>query len=119
MKFFIIGSNSFSGSSFINFLNRLDFEVVGVSRSNDVDDIFLPYSWGNKNDLNIYQIDLNKDLNKLMVLIDYHRPDFVINYAAQGMVAESWENPTHWYKTNLLSQVAFHDELRKRTFLKK
>jgi len=35
------------------------------------------------------------------------------------MVAESWENPTHWYKTNLVSQVALHDELRKRTYLKK
>tara|TARA_B100001989_G_scaffold76128_1_gene52370 strand:+ start:6793 stop:7527 length:735 start_codon:yes stop_codon:yes gene_type:complete len=35
------------------------------------------------------------------------------------MVAESWLNPTHWYKTNILSQVALHDELRKKDFLKK
>ena len=35
------------------------------------------------------------------------------------MVAESWLNPTHWYKTNIISQVALHDELRKRKFLKK
>ena len=35
------------------------------------------------------------------------------------MVAESWLNPTHWYKTNTVSQVALHDELRRRTFLKK
>lgn len=35
------------------------------------------------------------------------------------MVAESREEPTHWYKTNLLSQVTFHDQLRKRSFLKK
>ena len=35
------------------------------------------------------------------------------------MVAESWLNPTHWYQTNVLSQVAFHDQLRRRKFLDK
>ena len=35
------------------------------------------------------------------------------------MVAQSWEKPTDWYKTNLISQVAFHDELRKMKFIKK
>lgn len=126
MKFFVIGSNSFSGSSFINFLTTKNYEVIGASRSKDIDNIFLPYNWGNtyskvcnKKNLKTYQIDLNKDLNKLMRLLDNYKPDYIINYAAQGMVAESWENPTHWYKTNLVSQVALHDELRKRTYLKK
>ena len=35
------------------------------------------------------------------------------------MVAESWKEPTHWYQTNLLSQVAFHDYLRKKKVFKK
>ena len=43
----------------------------------------------------------------------------VVNFAAQGMVAESWLNPTHWYRTNVLSQVALHDFLRQKPFLKK
>jgi dTDP-glucose 4,6-dehydratase len=42
-----------------------------------------------------------------------------VNFAAQGMVAESWLNPTHWYNTNVVSQVALHDALRQRPFLKK
>ena len=126
MKFFIIGSNSFSGSSFIDFLIKKDFDVIGVSRSRDINNIFLPYTWKKNNNqefknnlFNFHQIDLNRDLKKLMSLIDDYQPDFVINYAAQGMVAESWINPTHWYKTNLLSQVAFHDELRKKSFIRK
>ena len=101
--------------------NNEENEVIGVSRSLNVDNIFLPYKWeSNKNNLSrnlkIYQIDLNKDQKKLIDLIDQYQPDYVVNYAAQGMVAESWLNPTHWYKTNILSQVALHDELRKRTF---
>ena len=126
MKFFVIGSNSFSGSNFIKHLLKKDYEVIGVSRSEEIHNIFLPYKWRKenknqnfKNKFSFYQIDLNKDLIKLMELIDDFRPEFVINFAAQGMVAESWLNPSHWYKTNLLSQVTFHDELRKRTFLKK
>ena len=46
------------------------------------------------------------------------KPQYIINFAAQGMVAESWLNPNHWYKTNLLSQVSLHDEIRKCKFLK-
>ena len=52
-------------------------------------------------------------------LIDHVQPQIIVNFAAQGMVAESWLNPTHWYKTNTVSQVALHDELRKKTYIKK
>ncbi len=124
MKFFVIGSNSFSGSNFINYLIGKNYEVVGVSRSEEIDRVFLPYKWDiNKNvsdeNFKFYQIDLNKDLDKLMKLIENFRPSYIINFAAQGMVAESWLNPTHWYRTNLLSQVDFHNKLRKCTFIKK
>ena len=46
------------------------------------------------------------------------KPEYIVNFAAQGMVAESWNDPTHWYKTNIVSQVALHDELRKENLLK-
>jgi dTDP-glucose 4,6-dehydratase len=35
------------------------------------------------------------------------------------MVAESWLNPTHWYRTNVVAQVALHDALRQKSFLQK
>ena len=125
ITFLVIGSNSFSGSNFVNYLLKNNYKVIGVSRSKDVHENFLPYLWINQNtnylsDKFIFeQIDLNKDLEKLISLIDNYEPQYIVNFAAQGMVAESWLNPTHWYKTNVLSQVAFHDELRKRDFLKK
>ena len=66
-----------------------------------------------------YQLDINKDLKKLIELINFSKPEYIVNFASQGMVAESWLNPTHWYQTNIVSQVALHDELRKRKFIKK
>ena len=125
-KIFVIGSNSFSGSNFVNHALHLGYEVMGISRSSEPNAVFLPYKWKNneiKDDIQrnfvFKQLDLNSDLKEIINSLDSFKPDYVVNFAAQGMVAESWLNPTHWYKTNLLSQVSFHDELRRRDFLKK
>ena len=126
MKFLIIGSNSFSGSHFVNEVLKKDNKVIGISRSPQPKDIFLPYKWKNnkqkiqlKDNFKFIQLDLNKDLQKIVFLINQHEPEYIINFASQGMVAESWLNPIHWYKTNLLSQVCLHNEIRNFKFIKK
>ena len=114
MKILVIGSNSFSGSHFVLHSLKKGFEVLGVSRSDQINKIFLAYKLG-KSNLNILdkfkflQIDLNKDQSKLINLIDKEKPSHIFNFAAQGMVAESWLNPIHWYQTNLISQVKLHE----------
>ena len=124
-KIFVIGSNSFSGSNFVAKALQLGFEVLGVSRSPEPLEVFLPYKWSKKDlDLNrenfkFKKLNLNKDLLQIIKCLDEFKPEYVVNFAAQGMVAESWLNPTHWYKTNVVSQVALHDELRKKDFIKK
>lgn len=128
--FLVIGSNSFSGSHFVNELLLKDYNVCGISRSKQPNDVFLPYKWPEnklskikKNNIldnfNFYSFDLNSDTDKICNLIDEIKPEYIVNFASQGMVAESWLNPIHWYKTNIISQVALHDELRKRKFIKK
>ncbi len=42
----------------------------------------------------------------------------MVNFAAQGMVAQSWQNPEHWYRTNTLAMVRLHERLRKYAGLK-
>ena len=122
-KFLVIGSNSFSGSHFIKKVLDTGYEVIGISRSKQPLDIFLPYKWGDYNHLSnsfsFRQLDLNKNLTEIIDLINSFKPSYIVNFASQGMVAESWLNPTHWYKTNIISQVALHDELRKKDFIKK
>ncbi len=120
-KFLVIGSNSFSGSHFINHLILNDIDVVGVSRSEPPHNIFLPYKWNKtySKKFNFFQIDLNKDLKELECIIKKYQIDYVVNFASQGMVAESWKSPEDWYITNVLSQVKLHDKLRKLENLKK
>ena len=55
----------------------------------------------------------------LMALVRQHETPYVINFAAQSMVAESWQNPGDWFTTNAVSTVKLHDELRKCEFLKR
>ena len=127
-NFLVIGSNSFSGSHFVAETLRAGHQVWGVSRSNEPDPVFLPYRWAehangkplaNSENYQFQAIDLNTGLTELLELVDQVQPSHVVNFAAQGMVAESWLNPTHWYQTNVVSQVALHDALRQRPFLQK
>ncbi len=121
MKFLVIGSNSFSGSNFVNFLLEKGYEVFGISRSEQPNDVFLPYKWQDNNlkNFKFSKLDLNKDLPEILDLIEMEAFEYVINFSAQGMVAESWKNPKDWYQTNVVAQVVLHDSLRKQDSLKK
>jgi dTDP-glucose 4,6-dehydratase len=54
-----------------------------------------------------------------MTIVESFRPDYIVNFAAQSMVSESWQNPEHWFQTNVVATIKFHDRLRKCDFLKK
>lgn len=119
-KFLVIGSNSFSGAQFVDYLLEANQEVMGVSRSEELNPVFLPYKKSpNLSKYQFHQIDINQDLHKFSELIKDFRPVYIVNFAAQGMVAQSWKTPEHWYQTNVVGQVKLHDELRKLDFIKK
>jgi dTDP-glucose 4,6-dehydratase len=119
-KFLVIGSNSFSGAQFIKYLLNNGNNVIGVSRSNEINDVYLPYKWGNKKEnFKFYSIDINNQLAELVEILNDFKPEYIVNFAAQGMVAQSWETPQDWYQTNVVGQVKLHDQLRKLKFIKK
>lgn len=118
----IIGSNSFSGASFARHCLEQGLEVIGTSRSPEPAPCFLPYRWlpdAQQGRFRFLQADLNHHLDRLMDGLQEFRPDWVVNFAAQGMVAQSWQQPGDWYRTNVVGQVLFHDQLRKASWLKK
>lgn len=116
----VIGSNSFSGSNFIDHLLNEGFEVLGISRSEEPNAVFLPYK-NNANSMNFHfkQLDINLNIKKVLSEISDFTPVYVFNFAAQGMVAESWLNPDQWFQTNVMSNLRLHEGLRKFSFLKK
>lgn len=115
-KILIIGSNSFAGSDFIDFLLSKKFVVYGVSRRKEINKENLRYK-NNKylKNFKFYKIDLNikKDIDKLVKIIKKQKIQYIANFAAQGMVAESWVNPEDWYLTNVVSNSILIKELSK------
>ncbi len=118
-KVLVIGSNSFSGASFVSHLLREGAEVVGISRSSEPPDALLPYKWHEHRGFRFYPLDLNRNLDDILAVIHDFRPAYVVNFAAQSMVAESWEHPEDWFQTNVVANVQLHDRLRRCSFLKK
>lgn len=112
-KVAVIGSNSFSGSHFVNFLlENTDYEMLGISRSPEYNPIFLPYKDKETNRFNFLQMDLNKNMRDIINLFEEENVKKVVNFAAQGMVGQSWDNPLHWYRTNVLGIVDLVERLR-------
>ena len=118
-KIVVIGSNSFSGASFVDYVLGQGLETIGFSRSPEPNSVFLPYKKRKALPFHFYQLDLNHDLRELMDKINEFQPDYIVNFAAQAMVAESWQYPEHWFQTNTVATVKFHDQLRRADYLKK
>ena len=81
----VIGSNSFSGATFVDFALRQGIRVIGTSRSQEPNDAFLPYKWNNDANFGFHRLDLNKDLPEITALIQDTKPEYVVNFAAQSM----------------------------------
>ena len=61
---FVIGSNSFSGASFVDFALRQGVNVIGTSRSPEPMSALLPYKWRDHSNFSFHQLDLNKDITE-------------------------------------------------------
>lgn len=119
---FVLGSNSFSGASFVHHLLQQGLDVIGASRSPEAAEVFLPYKWLTREQqarFRFIQLDLNHDLEKLERLIRDEHIQVVANFAAQSMVGESWDKPDDWMQTNVVSVARLAERLRHIDFLEK
>ena len=120
-KVAVIGSNSFSGSDFIDLLLReTDYQILGISRSAEKKALFLPY----KNNpaqsrFAFYQLDINKNLKSLIDLFSQEKPGYIVNFAAQSEVGPSWDHPEQWFQTNAVAVAALGNFLRKQKWLER
>ena len=117
-KILVIGSNSFSGSDFIDLvLENNNYDVLAVSRSKEKE--FISYRNKDLKNYKFFQIDLNHDVEKLEEICDEYKPEYIINFAAQSEVAPSWQNPHHWFQTNSVAITKLANMLKDKKYLKK
>jgi len=116
----VLGSGSFAGSQYINYTLSENVEIIGINRSAPTSATFLPYLDSPYiARFRFYQYDLNKDLPQIKQCLNEFQPDIIVDFAGQGMVAESWQHPEQWYQTNIVSKVKLHQFLVDKVWLKR
>ena len=111
-KIIIIGSNSFSAGSLIQFLLKKNYKIYGISRSKMNKEIFLRFNQKNKN-FTFKKFNLNKDHNEIVNFIKKIKPHYIVNYASQSMVGQSWDKASDWFYTNSFSTLKLYDSISK------
>ena len=101
----ITGSAGFIGYHLSKKLLEKDIEVIGIDDFNDYYEVNLKHDRNNQ--LNNYKSfsSIRCDLSNqkdLMTIFENHKPDIVINLAAQAGVRYSIENPQAYVDSNLL-----------------
>jgi len=116
-KILVIGCNSFSGSSFIDYLDKNKFKIYGISRYSYKTNFNRFYN--NSKKIIFKQLNLNKDLEKICTYIKKIKPDYIINFTSESMVAESWLFPEDWYRLNSYILPTFYHKITNFRFIKK
>lgn len=99
-KFLVLGANSFSGATFVDYLAEKGYEVTATSRTPDRPLAQLPYRWRTE-PVRFERVDLNHDLEALEAMLRRERYTHIVNFAAQSMVGQSWDHPDDWMQTNV------------------
>lgn len=117
-RFAVIGSNCFTGSHIVDaLLEEAGSQVMGISRSPEYKDIFLPYKKRAQQNFHFQQIDLVREFDEFIKRLDEFRPQVVINVAALSEVALSNERPVEYFETNTLAVVKLCNYLRSCSYL--
>lgn len=116
----VLGSNSFSASSFVDYLLTAGYKVLGLGRSEEISPVFRPYGLNpNISNFTFKQTDVNSDSRMIVDLVREHEIEYILNFTAQSMVAQSWVHPEHWYQTNTVALAYLGKLLVKEKSIKK
>jgi len=100
-KMVILGSHSFSGSTFLANIPRDEMEILCISRNENYSS--RPQSDVSNGGIKHHQTNNNSDPKGIGILIRDFSPNYIVNFAAQSMVGQSWQSPQDWYETNISS----------------
>ena len=119
-KIVVLGSNSFAGSCYVDYLLNKNCRVYGFSRSNEPPKILLKYKCSkNIRNFKFIKCDLNKNLSLVLKFLKKNKFDYIVDFLGQGMVAESWNHPHRWYETNIVLKAKLYNFLSKNKKFKK
>jgi len=116
----VIGSTSFSGSSLIDMMLGVGgYDILGISRSAEDKPALQPHLRHGDAHYRFAQHHLVRDPGGTLAALDAFRPEYIVNFAAQGEVPSSFTYPERHFETNALAMVRLAEALRERDYLKR
>ncbi|HEX7953964.1 MAG TPA: NAD-dependent epimerase/dehydratase family protein [Burkholderiales bacterium] len=115
MKIGILGGGNCYALNLANEAHR-KFDVFGIGRSPQKP----PAMWPVYKEYRYYEAHVVFHLQAVLAILDTERPDYIVNFAAQGEGQGSFGDKADlFYQTNTLALVRLAEELRKRSYLKR
>jgi dTDP-glucose 4,6-dehydratase len=118
-RLLILGSNSTAGSYAAYYFSREGYDVIATSRSKQGPTSQLPYLFKNCPPVSYCIYNLNSSVAVQSALLNEISPDYILNFASQSMVGQSWDKPCDWMQTNCVGQTALLEALRQLVSLKR
>jgi dTDP-glucose 4,6-dehydratase len=120
-KVLILGTSSFGGAATADFLLNKNFLVLGTYRRKK-NSLYQPqlHNLKSKNfrDFKI-DLDLEKDISKLIKIIDRYKPKYIVDFASICMVNQSWSYPEKYFKSNVEKKSLLIKKLCNKKFIRK
>jgi dTDP-glucose 4,6-dehydratase len=98
--------------------NATPKKVIGVGRNPLRSE---PFSLRIQNEENFayFTRHITYEFDLLLELLDKEKPDIIVNFAAQGEGAVSWQNSWRFFETNAMALSKLCEELMKRDWLER
>jgi dTDP-glucose 4,6-dehydratase len=116
-KIAILGSHSFSGNAYAAQVLKNE-PCITVSRSSDLLPQFDARLKTNFQEQKLVW-NMNHDSNEIIKRLQENGTTTIVNFAAQSMVGQSWQNPEDWYEANVLSLAKFVKRIQNETDINK
>ncbi|HAZ11711.1 MAG: CDP-glucose 4,6-dehydratase [Bdellovibrionales bacterium GWA2_49_15] len=113
-KVLITGNTGFKGTWLTTWLLKLGAKIVGFSK--DVPTTPSAFELLKLRDkITHYQEDI-RNLDKIKLILNDERPDFIFHLAAQAIVSQSYQRPLETLETNILGTANILEALRSITW---
>lgn len=116
MKICILGAGGCFGLNLARHIDRNGIAQFGIGRSGPK----LPPFWLAPEGYRFRALHVTHELDYIMEHLDTERPDVIVNFAAQGEGAASFNSDCwRFYETNVIGLVRLVERLRNRTYLQR
>ncbi len=116
MKVAILGGGNVYALNFARHLSEIGVEHFGIGRSGPKAEPF----WQIEHHYRFWALHLVDQLPAYLAILDTERPDVVVNFAAQGEGAASFNSDAqYFYMTNTVALVRLAEAIRERDYVKR